>query len=318
MWPQLDGHLHGNGLVRIVPNQLKILNAEIVDGLHWPLDKDLGERTGSSCSLLPQSIHVRPVNVRIAGDVDKLGGAHPHNMRNHHRQKGVAGNVKGHPQTHITTPLVHLAGEQETLVRVVLWGLRNVKLGKHVTWREGHQGQIPRIPRTHHDPPIKGIPAEGIDDLLQLVHALPRIIRMHVPVLGPKVPPLKSINGTQVALLTMPQATPLQKLSAPIRIPNVDVTGCEVLGVGVPANEPQEFLQDALIKDSLGGQQGQDVVVEGEAELPAKDCDRSGASTVRALLAICKDVPNQVQVLHFIQISGWRWKNVGICWNRAD
>ena len=55
-----------------------------------------------------------------------------------------------------------------------------------------------RVPCTHDDPPVVGVGLDGVDDLSQLVHPLPAVVRVHVHILGPKVPPLEAIHWPEV------------------------------------------------------------------------------------------------------------------------
>ena len=73
---------------------------------------------------------------------------------------------------------------------------RDIELGKHVTRRQRHLLQIRHIPRAENDPPIPRIIPQLPDYLRQLIDSLPRIIRFCIHVLGPKMPPLESIDWT--------------------------------------------------------------------------------------------------------------------------
>ena len=55
-----------------------------------------------------------------------------------------------------------------------------------------------RVPCAHDDPPVVGVGPDGVDDLSQLVYPLSAVVRMHVHVLGPKVPPLEAIHRPEV------------------------------------------------------------------------------------------------------------------------
>ena len=62
----------------------------------------------------------------------------------------------------------------------------------------------------------------------------------------------------------------------------------EPLGIGVAAQEPQEFVDDTLQVELLGGEQGESVV-EVETHLVAKHADGSRAGTVGFLCSFGED-----------------------------
>jgi len=65
---------------------------------------------------------------------------------------------------------------------------------------------------------------------------------VHGGVLGAKVAPLEPVYGTQVALLAFRQPALVQELARTVAVPDVDVFGTQRVGVGVPADEPQQLL----------------------------------------------------------------------------
>lgn len=121
---------------------------------------------------------------------------HPHlescDMCNHVGQKCIAGDVEGHPEAHITRALVQLARQL---------AVTHVELAQSVAGWQSHAWQVcgrdstrfqthistvgPRshlscitfgVPGTHEYPPVVWIRVDGVNDLLQLVHALSFII----------------------------------------------------------------------------------------------------------------------------------------------
>lgn len=59
-------------------------------------------------------------------------------------------------------------------------------------------------------------------NLLQLVDALARVIRLGIDVLGAKVPPLKPVNGAQVADLAVRQTQVVEELARAVAVPDLD------------------------------------------------------------------------------------------------
>ena len=58
---------------------------------------------------------------------------------------------------------------------------------------------------------------------LSLVDAFSGVVRVHVDVLCPEVAPLESVDGTEVALLAVPQADRVQKLPGAVPVPDSDL-----------------------------------------------------------------------------------------------
>lgn len=54
------------------------------------------------------------------------------------------------------------------------------------------------IPSRHYNPPIGGVSLDFVNNIFQLVHSLSFVVGVHVLVFSPKVPPLESINRSQV------------------------------------------------------------------------------------------------------------------------
>ena len=59
--------------------------------------------------------------------------------------------------------------------------------------------------------------------LSSLVDTFSGIVRVHVDILGPEVAPLKSVDGTEVALLAVAQADGIQKLPGTVPVPDADL-----------------------------------------------------------------------------------------------
>lgn len=109
-----------------------------------------------------------------------------------------------------------------------------VELTKHVTGRKRHIVQVCRIPSRHDDTSIFWIVFNFVNAFCQLVHTLPRVVGMHIHVVRPKVTPLKAIDWTEVAHLTMLQAAGVQELARAVAVPNVNVFGRQLIGIGAP------------------------------------------------------------------------------------
>ena len=167
------------------------------------------------------------VEVRVAEGVHEVLGLQPADLRHHHRQQGVGGDVEGHAEKDICAALVELARELSVV---------GVELEHCVARRQRHLIDVRRIPRAHDEPPGIRIALELLDQIGDLVNdtavgSLPR-------------PPLLAINRPEVAVFVRPF------------VPNGDLVVVQVLDVRVAAQEPQQLVDDGTQMQLLGGQQG--------------------------------------------------------------
>lgn len=273
-------HLHGNGLVRAVVLDDKVLGLPPVDAAaRLLLDLEAGEVPRLARELLPQRVHVVDVDVRVAHDVRQAARHQVRGVCNHVRQQRVAGNVEGHAQAHVAGPLVELAVQVALgllSVRGSAVGRRrgrsrvgDVELGKHVAGRQGHLLQVGGVPGAHDDAAVVGVRAELMYDLGELVDALARVVGAGVLVLGAKVAPLEAVDGAQVADLAVRQAGAVEELARSVAVPDLDAGLGQRQRRRAALDEPQQLRHDGLEKDALCRQQRQDrrsVVVERELE----------------------------------------------------
>jgi hypothetical protein len=75
----------------------------------------------------------------------------------------------------------HLAGELP---------VGDVELGHHVAGRERHLAQRGRVPRRQDQAPVGRVALDAVDELRELVHALPGVVGVHVGVGRAEVAPL--------------------------------------------------------------------------------------------------------------------------------
>ena len=85
--------------MRLVTDQLKIVGAEIVDVRHVALQAKLREWAGLARQLFAQRLDVIGVDVDVAHDDDELSWLTIGHLRDHSREKRIAGNVEWHSQT---------------------------------------------------------------------------------------------------------------------------------------------------------------------------------------------------------------------------
>jgi hypothetical protein len=109
------------------------------------------------------------------------------------------------------------------------------------------------------------------------------------------MPPLKPIHRPQIPHLSLLQPNTIEVLSRPIPVPNFNPPLTQVHAIGIRADKPEEFLDDGPEKDSLGGEQGEAVVAQREAELGGrKEGEGSCACSVRTEFSVGEDVFDEV------------------------
>mmetsp|Transcript_2929 Transcript_2929/g.6853 ORF Transcript_2929/g.6853 Transcript_2929/m.6853 type:complete len:228 (-) Transcript_2929:853-1536(-) len=224
------------------------------------------------------------VDVRVAHNVDKVAGREVTHVRHQAGKEGVARDVEGHPQPHVAGPLVHLAGQ------LALLGV-DIELAEHVARRESHDAEIGRIPGTENNPSVVGICLDGVDAGSELIDALPGVVSVHVGVLGPKVPPLKSIHGPQIPLLAVSEADFGQVFLGTISVPNVNVLVPEQVGVGRAGNEPQQLLHDSPPEHALCREHRKGMP-QVEPHARPELSDRARPSPVALHDALCENFPD--------------------------
>ena len=132
---------------------------------------------------------------------------------------------------------------------------RNVKLRKHMTRRQGHLAQIRRVPRAQDDPPVVRLVLQLVNDLRQLIDPLARVIRLRIHVLGAEMPPLETIDGSQVSDFSVREADAVEVLAAAVAVPDLDARFRERQGRSRAGDKPEELGDDGAEKDPLGGQE---------------------------------------------------------------
>lgn len=154
------------------------------------------------------------------------------------------------------------------------------------------------VPGAHDDASVGGVVFDFVNDLCKLIDTLTGIVGVTVLVLGAKVPPLESIDRTEIADFAVREADLVEVFARAIALPDVDALFREVETVGVAFDEPEEFLDNGTVKDALCGEEGKEVVVEREAHGGrGKDGAGASAGAVGAVLAVVDDVANHVEVL---------------------
>lgn len=280
------------------------------------------------------------IDVGVAHDVGEAARHEVADVGEHVRQQRVAGDVEGDAETHVARPLVQLAMQMP----LGLAGARegHVELGKHVAGGQGHAAEVAGVPGGDYDAAIVGRRAQLVDDVGELVDALPRVVGVEIDVVGAKVTPLETVDGPKVADLAMGQADAVQEFARAVAVPNLDAGFAQGQRRRVALDEPQQLGDDGFEEDALGGQEREDrnsILVEREAQGPrSKDgvgpragaARRStsgasrgeggetigeGASPIGSMLAMVENLAHEVEVLVFLVHRGrflsGMWKRGG-------
>ena len=187
----LHSHFHFDGLVWIVTNNLQVIINNIVNVFLFGIDFECRKVSRLALELFLERVDMIEINVCVANGVDQLARLASRHVGHQVGQEGIRGNIKGDTQSHVGTPLVHVAAH------FVALGI-HVELTKHVTRRQGHLIQIGRIPRRHDDTAIFRVVNNFANAFSQLIDALTGIIRVHILVLGAEMTPLKAVDGSQI------------------------------------------------------------------------------------------------------------------------
>ena len=131
------------------------------------------------------------------------------------------------------------------------------------------------IPRTEQQTAIARIRLDLLNQSGQLIDALPSVVRVTVHVFGAKVPPLKAVDRTEIALLPTLETVQLEKLQRAVRIPDVHTLLGQLLAVGRAGDEPEQLLGDRFEVHLLGGQQRESVLTDREKQTISRQSKRA-------------------------------------------
>ena len=232
--------------------------------------------------------------------MNELAGFQTAHLRHHLGQQGVGGDVERHPQKRVGAALVQLARKPP---------FGHIELKQHVTRRKGHRVDLRDIPRRNDDAPRLGVGADHFDGLRDLVDGAPVGA-------GPRTP-LVAVDVVQVAeavaldrrldARSREESLPVDGqhsvahaqfvvITVSVVVPDMDPVFDEVFDIGVPAQEPQQFVDHPFQKDLLGRQQGEPLR-QVETHLMAEDPFGPGSRAVAPHDAFRLDPAQQIEVL---------------------
>src|SRR5712691_1593363 len=155
------------------------------------------------------------VKMQIAEGVDELTGAQPTDLRDHHREQRIGGDVERHAEKQIGAALIKLAAQFSVL---------HVELKQRVTRRQRHLVGLRRIPRAYDQPPALRIFLDLLDDVVDLIYAR--------AVWAAPVHPLRAVDAAEIAVLVRPL------------IPDRDSVLAQKTNVRLAAQEPEQLVND--------------------------------------------------------------------------
>ena len=204
--------------MRVVTDQLKILELEIVDVLHRRIQFHLRQRTRLARQLQLRLLDVVRVKMQIAERVDEIARLQTANLRHHQREQRVAGDVERHAEENIRAALVKLAAQL---------AVAHVKLEQRVARRQRHAAQC--------SPGFHAVTMSRRLSGFFLICAMTSSIWLRQrPSARAPVAPLRAIDAAQVAVLVRPF------------VPDRHAVVVETFDVRVAAQKPEQFVDDGL------------------------------------------------------------------------
>ncbi len=236
--------------VRVVAYQVEILVCKVENAVDIRVQLHAGQRTGFARQLEFHLLQMVGVDMGVAQRVDEIARLQPRDLRHHLQQQGVRGDVERDAQEDVGAPLVELQAQPAR---------RHVELEEGVAGRQVHVLQVGHVPGADDDAPRIGIVADGLDRLANLVDKAAVVV-------GPRAP-LVAVDMPQVAVGIGPL------------VPDADAVLLEILHIGIPAQEPEQFVDNRLEVELLGRQQ-REAVVQTEAHLVPEDAGRARSRPV--------------------------------------
>ena len=199
--------------------------------------------------------------------MDEIAGTQPGHLRHHHGQERIRGDVERYAKKDIRAALIKLARKTP---------LRDIELKQGVAGRKRHAVDIRHVPGTHDVAPRIGIGTDGLHHGRYLVDVPP--VRR-----GP-APPLITVDGPQVAFGRGPF------------VPDGHSVFVQVADIGIPREEPQQFVDDGAQMELLGSEQWE-TLGQVETHLVAEDTLRPRPRPVALHGSLLHDFIEQFEIL---------------------
>jgi len=217
--PRLFSGLHRDRRLdrwmRIVADEFEIFEFEIVDIFDCRIQLHSRQRSKIAWKLLVRLLDVVFVKMQIAKGVNKIAGRKIDNLRNHHREQRVWGDVERDAEKQIGASLIKLAAQLTVL---------HVKLEEEMARWQRHLVDLSWVPCAHYQAAALWIWFDLCDHIVDLVH--PRSV-CAVP-----VAPLRAVDATEIAGFVSPL------------VPYRNTVFIEITNIGVAVQEPEQLVND--------------------------------------------------------------------------
>lgn len=230
-----DGYGCLDGWMTLVVFQLEVFIPEVRKLGDSRIQLHFGQWKRFPGELQSGLVQMVSVQMHVSEGMDEFMCDHAGDLRDHHGEQGIGGDIEGHTQKYVCTALVQLAAELTPGFAFRQIGGRRIKLEQAVAGAEGHFWKISYVPGIDDQPPGIGIAFELGDHFGDLVRRM--------AVRGLPTAPLLAIYRTQVARFVRPF------------VPYLHSMLLQVSDIGIPLQKPEQFVDNGFQVDLLGGHQ---------------------------------------------------------------
>src|ERR1051325_4323005 len=253
--------------MRIVALEREIAEFEFEDRPHLGVQFHHRQRTRIAGQLLARLLEMIRVEMRVAEGVDEFAGTKIADLRDHHRQERIRGDVERNAEKDVRAALVHLAGQPP---------VGDVELEQRVARLQRHLVEIADVPRADDEPARVGLAPDLRDHVRDLIDVPPIRRRPRAPLIA--------VHRPELAVRIRPF------------IPDRDLVLVEKTDVRLPGEKPQQLVDDRAQMHLLRRQQRKPAL-ELEAQLMPEHAQRARARAIRFRSAVVEDVANEREVL---------------------
>ena len=207
------------------------------------------------------------VKMQITEGVNKFQRLQVANLRNHHGEQGVRGDVERHAEKEVGAALIQLAAQTAIL---------DMELEQHVAGWQRHFTDFRGIPSGDNDPTAVRL---GPDHGYRFRDLVDRAAIRAAP-----TPPLRPVNPAKIAIFIRPF------------VPNTDAIVLQIPNVCLPAKKPEQLVDDRFDMDFFGRHEWK-TFPQVEARLGAEQADRASPRAVRARTPLLQNQFEQAMVL---------------------
>lgn len=152
--------------VGLVIEQFEVFEGEVINGFDLRVDFHTRKRERLASELKPGLLEVIGIEVEITESVHEFAGFVSTNLRNHHGEEGIGGDVERNPKEKVGAALIELAAQAGRFRP----GIVNVELEKKVAGWESHFIDLADIPRGDEMASGSRVVFEPVNQLADLVN----------------------------------------------------------------------------------------------------------------------------------------------------